>query len=107
MKPYDDEDKVPRSLPDRAMTVAAQNRPVHLLMIIAGQLEQLQESIERLSFAQQSTFSEQEAARYLKCSVNALKRYSLRTRQIPYCLVGRGRTYLKADLDAFLRSVRR
>ena len=60
-----------------------------------------------LQIATQATFDEDEAAAYLKCSRECLDRYTLRTRQIPYCPVGRNRVYLKQDLDAFLNSIRR
>lgn len=78
-----------------------QNTPIHLDPLPFAHL------LEKLQFHSKETFSEDEAAQYLHCSVNALKRYSLRTRQIKYCLVGRNRVYRKADLEAFLLSVRR
>ena len=54
----------------------------------------------------QAVFSEGEAAKYLKTTVESVQYYALRKNLLAYHSVGRNRVYTKKDLDAFLASRR-
>jgi hypothetical protein len=54
----------------------------------------------------QAVFSEEEAARYLRTTVESVQYYALRKNELAYHTVGRNRVYSKKDLDDFLASRR-
>jgi hypothetical protein len=53
-----------------------------------------------------AVFSEEEAARYLKTTVESVRYYALRKKELAYHTVGKSQVYTKEDLDAFLASRR-
>ncbi len=89
----------PRNLP-------TENRKDRIHPLVDSEIQSLFENLIAAIAPPQAVFSEGEAAKYLKTSVESVQYYALRKNLLAYHSVGRNRVYTKKDLDAFLASRR-
>ena len=74
---------------------------------LIGELSAVSKTFSENRLWHQTTFTEEEAAEYLRCEVGTIRRYSLRTRQLKFSLIGRNRIYTKVHLDRLLAMLER
>jgi len=90
----------------KARSLLPENRRDRIHPLEDSEIQSLLENLIATVAPPQAVFSEEEAARYLKTTVESVQYYALRKNLLAYHTVGRNRVYTKRDLDAFLASRR-
>ena len=91
---------------NRIQKTEVENRNAAIDQLVGPEIWSLFENLIAAIAPPQAVFSEEEAARYLKTSVESVQYYALRKNLLAYHSVGRNRVYTKKDLDAFVASRR-